>query len=269
VVVRDAQGNPLSGQTVSLSATGGGVSLSQPPATDGSGTATATLSATAAGDHVVTAVTAGVTLGSATVKVNADAPAVSRTTVQVPNGTAGVRTDIQVTLQDQFGNLVGGASSQLSISVSGANTAGPLPVNAQPGGVYVAGYTPVVSGTDQVDVRLGGTPVPGSPFASTVAPGAPDPKKSTADVPSDGQILVSMTITVRVNDSQGNLVGHGGDQVMITPEHYLPLTVSDHGDGIYTASWTPLTRDSNASVIITLNGTPIAGSPFKSRIRSF
>ena len=68
VIVRDSRGNPLAGRSRPLSATGSGVTLTQPGATDASGATTARFSATGAGDHVVTAETGGVTLGSATVR---------------------------------------------------------------------------------------------------------------------------------------------------------------------------------------------------------
>jgi hypothetical protein len=44
-----------------------------------------------------------------------------------------------------------------------------------------------------------------------------------------------------------------------------PITATDNGDGTYTAAYTPLGLG-NDTVAITLNGTPIAGSPYISAV---
>jgi hypothetical protein len=269
IIVRDSRGNPLQGQVVTLTATGSGVTLTQPGATDPSGVTSSRFSATGSGDHVVSAVTAGVALGSVTVNVTPGAPVVSSTTVDVPNGTAGIQTTIRVRLQDQFGNAVGGAGGQIAVSVSGANSVGGVAVAEQGDGTYLAGYTPGHVGADQVDVRVAGQPVPGSPFTSTVVTGPADPGGTTADVP-DGSFGTPMEILVHVNDSQGNSVGRDGDRVQVTVKGVSngSLTVNYVGDGTYRAVWTPL-GIGNFKVDITLNGSPIAKSPFTTHIRFF
>ena len=84
IVVRDGTGNPIPGQTVTLSSTGAGVSLTEPDPTDALGKTTARFSATASGDHTVTAVTTGVTLGSKTITVTPGSVVPSRATADVP-----------------------------------------------------------------------------------------------------------------------------------------------------------------------------------------
>jgi Big-like domain-containing protein/filamin/ABP280 repeat protein len=264
VTVRDAAGNPLAGQPVSLAATGAGVSLAQPGPTDGSGTTTAAFSATGAGPHTITAATGSITLGSTTVTVTPGAPDPSRVSVSVPSGTAGSATQVQMTLQDQFGNPVVGAAGQISVVVSGANAKGNLPIVEQGGGRYSATYTPVRVGTDQVDVRVGGTPVPGSPFASAVAAGAPDPNHTIADVP-DGTVAQQIEIIVHVRDGQDNPVGRGGDHVTVTAAG-IGLAVQDRGDGTYRAVWSVF-LPGKYPVVITLNGAPIKGSPYSTHIK--
>lgn len=269
IVVRDSRGNPLAGQAVTLTATGSGVTLAPPGATDAAGVTTSRFSATASGDHVISAVSAGVALGSATVKVTPGAAVVSSTSVDVPGGTAGIQTTIRVRLQDQFGNAVGGAAGQVVVSLSGANPVGSAPVADQGDGSYLAGYTPARVGTDLVDVRVNGQPVPGSPFTSLVVAGAADPGKSTADVP-DGVFGTPLTILVHVNDSQGNSVGRAGDLVQVTVEGTQNgnLPVEYVGDGTYRAIWTPLALG-KFKVDVALNGTAIAKSPFETHIRFF
>ena len=87
------------------------------------------------------------------VRVTAGPVVPGKTSVTVPAGTAGSATSIDIALNDEFGNPVGGASGQIAVAVSGANTSSPVPVEEQSGGRYRAQYTPTVAGTDQVEVR--------------------------------------------------------------------------------------------------------------------
>ena len=269
VTVRDGRGNPVSGVSVTLSASGAGVALAQPGPTDAAGSTTGRFSATGAGNHVVTAVTGGVTLGTTTVTVTPGTPVAAQTTVDVPAGAVGAATAITVQLRDEFGSPVPGAGAQLVVAVSGANPVGAVAVTDQGDGSYRASYTPVVAGTDLVDVRLAGQPVPGAPFASTVVPGASDAGRSTAEVP-DGSFGNPVTILVHVNDAQGNSVGRDGDQVQVTLADFqnAPLGVEYVGNGTYQAVWTPFVVGT-FRIDIGVNGTAIGGSPFTTSIRFF
>ncbi len=267
IKVRDATGNPISGQVVTLSATGPGVSLTQPAPTDGTGTTTGQFSATASGDHDITAVTGGVTLGTRTVTVNAGAPAAARSTAEAPAGVAGTETAVSVRLQDEFGNPVPGAAGQIAMVVAGANAGANVRIEDVGGGGYLAKYTPAHTGADQLDLRVAGQPIPGSPFTSTVAAGASDPSKTTATVP-DGVYANPLEILVQVADAQGNPVGRGGDVVVVTPGGGSPIAAEDRGDGTYRVVWTPITVGT-VKVAITLNGVAIHGSPYTTHIRFF
>jgi adhesin/invasin len=266
VVVRDAGDNPIAGQTVMLSATGGGVSIKQPGLTDASGTALGQFSATGSGDHVITAVSGGVILGTKTVTVTPGPPLPSQTSADVPGGGAGTETVVTVRLQDEWGNPVPGAAAQIAMAVSGANAGAGVKVDDAGGGAYRVGYTPTRLGTDQLDLRVAGQPIPGSPFTSIVEAGPSDPNHTTADVPN-GEFGETMEIIVHVADALGNPVGRGGDQVTVTPPGVISsLPVEDRGDGSYRAEWRPLTVGT-VKIAIALNGTPIKGSPFTSHIR--
>jgi adhesin/invasin len=266
IVVRDGAGNPIAGQAVTLSATGAGVSLTDPDPTDVSGRTTARFSATASGDHTITAVTTGVTLGSKTITVTAGPVVPSRTTADVPSGVAGSETVVTVRLQDGFGNPVSGAGAQIAMGVGGSNSGAKVKVEDAGGGDYLLKYTPVRSGSDQLDLRVAGQPIPGSPFTSMVAAGPADPSHTTADVPKDATFGVPLVILIEVADAQGNPLGRGGDVVIVTPAASASITAQDNGDGTYRASWTPLTLD-RTSLDITLNGVGIHGNPFSVRVR--
>jgi hypothetical protein len=274
VVVRDSRGNPLGGQPVTLSVTGSGVTLTPPGPTDGSGSTTARLSGTVAGPHTVSATTGSVALGQTVVTITAAPPAPSAAVVQVPDGRAGEPTEVTLTLVDQFGNPAGGAAGQIAVKISGANS-GDAAVNDLGGGSYRATYTPTRTGTDQVDVRVAGEPVPGSPFTSNVGPGSADPGRTTADVSKKGSFFQPVEVRVQVNDAQGNPVGRGGDQVSVTVTTEDDLTsiadlrVQDNGDGSYFAAWAPGFAGGKFHVHVFLNGTEIADSPFTTDVRGF
>jgi adhesin/invasin len=266
VVVRDAGGNPIAGQNVSLNATGAGVSLTQPNPTDAAGGTTAQFSATASGDHVITAVASGVTLGTRTITVTAGPPAPERSTADVPSGAAGVETVVTVRLQDSFGNPLTGARAQVSMAVGGANSGARVTVDEAGNGAYLARYTPTSVGSDQLDLRVAGQPIPGSPFTSSVVAGPADPAHTTADVPDNGSFGVAIDFVVHAADALGNPLGRGGDVVVVTPAGSSPITATDQGDGTYRATWLPFTLGT-VDVAITINGNPIHHSPFRIRIR--
>ena len=277
IPVRDCRNNPLAGQPVTLTATGDGVTLTQPGPTNGAGRTTGTMSATVVGPHVITAMTGGVTLGSATVTVTPGAPSPSRTSVTVPNGAVDTPTEIAIALQDEVGNVLPDAKGQIAVSVSGANSIGSVAVDDLGGGNYRAVYTPTTAGIDQVGVAVAGQAVVDSPFASTVAAGAADANHTTANVPKEVGLLNPaenpVRITVITADSRGNPVGHGGNQVTITVQRdkdvvAVPL-VTDAGDGTYTATWTVQSTANNYRVTITLNGTEIKDSPFPVKVSLF
>jgi hypothetical protein len=270
VTALDAAGNPLAGLVATIAAAGDGVTLVQPSApTDATGATTGSISASTAGTHVVTATIGGKALSAtATLTVTAGPPVPANSSAEVPNGVAGTPTLMTVRLQDALGNPVPGARDKVNASVSGANSSGRLDVADQGGGTYQVSYTPHAVGSDLVQILVDGTALPGSPFTSVVVPGAPDPAHTTAEVPKEASFFSTVNIVVHVADSEGNPVGHGGDQVVIQVRSRGALTVTDQGDGSYTASFHPPTPDTY-TIDISLNGVLIADNPFSVRVRLF
>jgi hypothetical protein len=187
-------------------------------------------------------------------------PSSGRSSATVPDGTAGAATSISIRLEDEFGTAVGGAAGSITVAVSGANALGNLPVTDQGDGAYSASYTPTHTGTDVVDVLVSGSRVNASPFTSSVAPGPSSPATTTAAITRTGFIFTQIDIVVTVRDAQGNLVGRGGDLVEVQLNGSNLGALTDNGDGTYSGSFG--TFGPVDSVGITLNGQPIAGSPF-------
>jgi Filamin/ABP280 repeat len=186
----------------------------------------------------------------------------------VPAGMAGIETAVTVRLEDGFGNPVTAAGGQVAMTVSGANSGAAVRIDDAGAGSYLARYTPTTAGSDQLDLRVAGQPIPGSPFTSSVAPGPADPDHTTAEVPSEGRFAQPIDMVVEAADAFGNPLGHGGDVVMVTPEGSSPITASDQGDGTYRATWQPFTLGL-VNVTITINGNGIHNSPFPVHIRFF
>jgi hypothetical protein len=206
---------------------------------------------------------------SNTIAVGPGPPAAAQSSVAVPDGTAGEQTSITIRVRDEFGNNVSGVAGTLSVSVSGANPVSNLPVTDEGNGSYAAAYVPLRSGVDEVTVRFGDR-VLGTTQQSNVAPGPPDPAMTTAQVTRTGIFFVRIDVLVTVRDSQGNQVGHGGDDIKISANDSAPrscappdgngATCTDNGDGTYTDAFVIIAGD--VTVDITLNGAPISGSPF-------
>lgn len=197
-------------------------------------------------------------------------PSAGQSSVSVPNGTAGESTTITIRIRDEFGNNVAGVAGNLSVSISGANPLSDLPVTDNGNGSYAASYVPVHSGTDEVTVRFGDQVLGGGAQPSNVQPGPPDPATTTAQVIRTGVFFVRIDVLITVRDAQGNQVGHGGDEILISANESAPRscappdgdanTCVDNGDGTYVDAFVIIAG--TVTVNITLNGVPISGSPF-------
>jgi hypothetical protein len=213
-------------------------------------------------------------VSSSPIVIAAGPPSAGHSSASVPHGTPGLVTSISIQLKDEFDTPVEGAAGSITVSVSGANNAN-LSVTDQGNGSYSATYTPIHAGADQVDVRVGGSPLDASPFTSNVVPGPADPATSTADVPASGSLFVSGTIVVYTRDSQSNLLGRGGEAVAITFVHRDSGTridvrgeIRDNGDGTYSVNYSQPGLGV-FDVEITLNGSPIQGSPYQTLVGLF
>jgi hypothetical protein len=203
---------------------------------------------------------------SASINVAPGPPAAGHTSASIPDGTAGAKTTLRLHLADEFDNPITQAANRLSVSIVGANPGTGLPVTDLGGGDYSAEYVPVHTGSDEVRVELAGDPLPGTPYRTDVAPGAPDPAQTTADVSRTNSVFTTLTVLVTVRDGQGNLVGRGGDRVEVSVNGQdVTSAVRDNGDGTYGFSIFAFANE--FSVAIKLNGQPIQGSPFTPVIR--
>jgi adhesin/invasin len=176
VTVRDAQGTLLPNIPVQITVSGTGNAVNQPGSTNASGVATGSFTSTVAETKTVSATAGGVQIQqTATVTVTAPAPTAdaSQSTATVPNGVAGTATVITVQARTSTGAAMTSGGDAVTVTVTGDNPAGALPVTDNGNGTYTASYTPQAAGTDQLAITLKGVPIAGSPYPSTVVAASP------------------------------------------------------------------------------------------------
>ncbi len=131
------------------------------------------------------------------------------------------------------------------------------------------------AGTFSVELRTAGPQsitatdgsITGSQSGITVTPGAADPDHTTISASATSVTVdpPSPTVTVRAKDQYDNNLTTGGDTVilrqLVDGVAGGPLSVSDHGDGTYTAAVAD-THPRNHSISGRINGDPITtGNP--------
>ncbi|WP_340104355.1 filamin/ABP280 repeat domain-containing protein [Rhodohalobacter sp. 8-1] len=194
-------------------------------------------------------------------------PDPSNSTATVPDGVAGEATEITILVRDQFGNGLSGVTEELSVTVSGTNSADPSVNDGSTPGEYNATYVPETAGVDQVVVQLGGELIQGSPFESTVTPSSADPSNSSATVP-DGVAGEETLITIFAKDSFGNSVSGIADEftVNISGANSTTSPVSAGSlPGEYSAVYLPEASGVD-QIEILLGGISISESPFESSV---
>src|SRR5437667_305910 len=177
VTARDANGNPVSGATVTLSATGSGNTLTQPAGpTNASGVATGTLSSTVPETKTISATAGGVAVTqTAAVTVTAGGVSASQSTVTAsPTSiTAGSGTSkITVTARDASGNPLSGVTVTLRATGPGNTLTQPAgPTNAS--GVATGTLSSTAAGSKTGTATAGGvTETQTASITVTAGPGS-------------------------------------------------------------------------------------------------
>jgi adhesin/invasin len=269
VTSRDLMGDPLAAGGEIVLVVIAGANPSTPSVTDNDdGTYTASYAPVVLGADTITVTLNGLPIGNSplTTSVAPGPLDPASSTAVVPNGTVGLQTSLSIQARDQFSNPVPDGGSTVSATITGANP-GPIAVTDNSDGTYSANYTPANPGIDMVAITMDGTAVSGSPFTSTVSTGTVDPAQTTATVAASLAAGEHSAIVVTARDASGNQLTVGGATVVVSVSGANSTTpvVTDVGDGTYTASYAPTVAGTD-NVAITINGTPIGGSPFTSFI---
>lgn len=195
VTARDASGNPLAGQTVTLSAGSGGGNFTAIPATNAQGVATATYTSTSAGVKTISATIGGVQVaGTVDITVTAGPANAGQSTLTVAPGSiaaGGAGATATVTARDAFGNLVEGASVTVSMTNGAASPpAGETAAN----GVFTSTLTSSTVGLQTVSATVEGAALPDQ--ALEVTPVGTSMSLGTSGSPSTEGQPVTFTATV-------------------------------------------------------------------------
>ncbi|HEU4828445.1 MAG TPA: Ig-like domain-containing protein [Gemmatimonadales bacterium] len=277
VRVVDAIGNPVGTSNVTVTAAlasgTGTLQGTLSVMTDGTGTARFTdLAITGNGTHTIIFAASGLAgVVSGPVAVSGP-PSASASTISAPATlAAGANGTVRVTLRSAEGTAIGGMSVTLAMSGEG-NTISPA--SAITGASGEASFTirSTVAGEHSVTATAEGVVI--GPVEVAVVAGPPAADKTVATVPG-GRRFRETVIIVETRDAFGNPVTTGGAaitaEVVDGPNQGAFMIVDDRGDGTYRVSYIPFNDsddDDDADVIdIRLDDTPIAGSPFSSRVR--
>ncbi|HXI63985.1 MAG TPA: Ig-like domain repeat protein [Gemmatimonadales bacterium] len=259
VTAKDANGNPLAGATVVLTATGSTNTLTQPGPTNGSGVATGTLSSTVAEPKTVSAMINSVAVTqTATVTVTPGPAALL--TKQAGDGQTALAgstlpIDPAVRVTDQFGNPVSSVAVTFAVASGGGKVMGPNRMTDASGVATVLSWTlGTTPGLNTLTATAAGSGISGNPatFTATGTAGAATQLVITTPPSSSAQSGVALVQqpVLQLEDANGNPVSQSG--VTVT------TTVAPAGA---TASNATATTGSNGAATfsgLTLSGT--AGS---------
>ncbi|HEX8432629.1 MAG TPA: invasin domain 3-containing protein, partial [Longimicrobium sp.] len=262
--LRDAYGNPVTGvaRTVTWSSTNGGSFSAPTSPVDSAGNATVRFAtATVAGTaHFVTATDSAGTTGNVTVTTQAGAAAII--TIQAGDGqTAQAGTTVPVQpaarVTDANGNIVVGAPVVWSIVSGGGEISGPATVNTDSAGISTLGGWKLgtTAGTNQLAATIAGD---SAVFTATGVAGMASPAGTEITSARDTIATREVTrITVTARDAAGNPLTTGGATITLSTTLGTLGTVTDAGNGTYTADLTHTGANGTATVTGTLNGAPI------------
>lgn len=203
--------------------------------------------------------------GPVTIRQTVDA---ARSSISAPASVgAGSEVQVVVTLRDASGAPIPGVPVSLAASGGGA-TISPGSVTSSASGEAAFTFSSTELGTRNLTATAGDATI--GPVPIQVTAGPPVASASTAQVP-DGRRFRETRITVQARDAFGNPLSTGGatvtGRVMDGPNQGTQLSSTDLGDGTYQLVYFPLFSGDD-SIEIELNGGPIDGSPFTSRVRN-
>jgi hypothetical protein len=233
VTVKDATGNALAGQNVTLTVSGIGNSLSSPAPTDTNGQTTAHLSSARAETKTVTARVGTTTITPSATVIFVPGPVnESLSTVTVsPSGNVAADgaafTTITVTLRDPNYNLISGQTVTLSVSGSSNIVSTPPPTGAN--GQTTATLRSTKAQTKTVTASVGATTISDQPTV-TFTPGPMDHYLVTA---SPTQLSGSaFDVNVKAVDLYNNCVTTDSSTV-VTLSNTGSAQFDSNGNGVF------------------------------------
>ncbi|MHC2598873.1 adhesin/invasin [Kluyvera sp. 1366] len=266
LTLKDRNGNPVSGQTIvffsSLSGTAaGGV-------TDhGDGSYSASFSGTKSGTATITASVNGTAFSVAAVNISLSADSGNldsgKSTLNatkssiVANGTDA--SGITLTLKDRNDNPVIGQTVVFASSLSGSTLAN---VTDNGDGTYTANLTGTKAGSASITATVNSNSFNVAAVnVSLTADSENLDATQSAFSASKGSVVANgadaSVITLTLKDRNGNVVSGQTVAFASSLSGTSPGSVTDNGDGTYTANFTG-TKSGSATITVTINGKAFA-----------
>ena len=180
--------------------------------------------------------------------------------------TAGVEATVHILTADARGQRCANGGATFAATLANAERLYELKVSDKNDGGYLCKYAVSAAGEYKLSIEMNGHDVFGSPFPVRVAPSSADPDETLllrglrTATPGVGSAL-----RIATRDKFGNKCRTGGEALEAAvdgPASVVSLT--DHGDGTYTAVYEVDTDYDGSAVVVsvTLRGRHIRGSPF-------
>ena len=251
VTLEDAYGNAVPGKSVSVAASGSAAVSPGGVSTDPSGIAafsvtdtvveSSTFTATDTTDSVIVAQTASASFVAGPLWQIAISPSSSSV-------AAGASQAYTVTGSDAYGHSLGAQSATFSIAPDGSCADPSASCSATVSGTHTV--TANVAGkTDQAALTVGAGAGSGGTTTLTAA---------QSSIVADG--ASTTTITVALKDSYGNSLTSGGSVVALSTTGGTLSSVTDNGDGTYSATLVAPVTPGTGTVSGTVDGNPIAAT---------
>jgi hypothetical protein len=250
VTLLDPNYNPVPGQTVTLTVSGTGNTVSTPPLSDANGQTTATLVSTNAGTKTVSARAGAITIAQQPTVTFAPAPVSAAHSTLTASPTNNVLADgsafstITVTVRDAADNPVAGQT--VGLSVAGRSYTLTTPALTDANGRTTARLSSTVAETKIVTASVAGSNITQQVQIAFVA-GTVNAANSTVSVSPNNNITANgataATVTVALMDANSNPV----------PGQTVTLSVSGTGNAIST----PAVTDINGQTAATITSTNV------------
>src|SRR5690606_4330509 len=189
-----------------------------------------------------------------TVVINVSVGAANAAASTMETSRTAMRTDdsatITVRLKDSHGNSLtaGGDDVELFADYGSLSS-----VTDEGNGTYTATFTAETPGTATITGTVNGVSMTDT-VVINVSVGAANATTSTMETSQTSMTTDdSATITVRLKDSHGNFLTTGDDNVELSTDHGSLSSVTDEGNGTYTATFTAETPGT-ATITGTVNG---------------
>jgi adhesin/invasin len=281
LTARNAAGTPLStgGSTVafSLGSVSGGQGTFGAVSDNGNGTYTATFTGSTAGINTITATIGGQALTSTAPAITVTAPPgpadLAQTIVAASPASVAVggTSTVTLTAKDTNGTplTTGGATVVFSLgnpASGGQGTFGSVTDNGN--GTYTAIFTGTTAGTNTITATYNSQAVTSTAPTITVTAGpGPVDLAQTTVAPNPASVAVggTSTVTLTARDTSGTPLTTGGATVLFglgnpsSGGQGTFSTVTDNGNGTYTATLTGTTAGTN-TITATYNGQAVTST---------